>query len=61
VKLLKDVGISEFLNSEYRKSRGQEIRSLHSENLDFDPNRPSVETHGGDQEPIDISTTGVLS
>jgi hypothetical protein len=61
VKVPKDVGILGFLNSEYWKSRGQEVGSLHSENPDFDLDRPSVETRGGDQEPVGISATGVLS
>jgi hypothetical protein len=60
VKVLKDVRISRLRNSRYRKSRGQEIGNLHGENPDFDLDRPSVETRGGDQEPIGISAIGVL-
>jgi hypothetical protein len=61
VKVSKDIEISGFLNLGYQKSRGQEIGSLHSENPDFDLDCPSVETHGGDQEPVGISATRVLS
>jgi hypothetical protein len=61
VKVPKGIGISELQNSGYRKSRGQEIGSLHSENPDLDLDRPSVGTRGGDQAPVGISATGVLS
>jgi hypothetical protein len=54
----RDIGV---LNSGYRKSRGQEIGSLHRKNLDFDLDRPSIETRGRDQEPVGILATGVLS
>jgi hypothetical protein len=60
-KSQKGIGISGLQKLGYRKSRGQEIGSLHSENPEFDLSHPFIRTRGGDQEPVGISATGVSS
>jgi hypothetical protein len=61
VKVPKDIDLLGLRNLGYWKSQGQEIGSLHSENPEIDLNPSFIKTHGGDQEPVGISDTGVLS